>query len=83
VLRNLLRLMDEMPVWAQLVVAALLVLYAVASVYGRIDTRFGSKIFSRIPERELRTNMGHIFQYTVMPVIVCLGFLFVLIARHS
>ena len=72
---------DQMPPWAQILVGVFLVVYSILSIYGRIKPRFGKKIFSKIPEAEIRTNTGHIIGYTVIPVIVTAGYFFLLCNR--
>lgn len=82
-LRQLSEMLDGMPVWAQIAVAAALVLYSIASIYGRIDTRFGAKLFSKVPPHEIRTNQSHLFAYTGVPLAVTIGYLILLWARYS
>jgi hypothetical protein len=60
-LADLPTMVDQMPGWAQIVVGILLVVFSLASIYGRVNVDFGSKIFSRIPKEELKSNIGHIF----------------------
>ncbi len=80
-LEQLSRLYDSMPIWLRVVVGLFLVGFSFASVYGRIDTRFGRSLFSRIPESEIRSDVGHILGYTVVPVLVTLGFAALVITR--
>ncbi len=82
-LRQLNTLLDGMPPWAQFALAGFLVLYAVVSIYGRINTKFGAKVFSKIPEREIRTNVSHIVSYTIVPVVVCIGYLVLLASKWA
>jgi hypothetical protein len=82
-LRRLNQLLESMPVWAQILVAVFLTAFAVATIYGRIDPAIGRRLFSRIPTEEIRTNVGHIIQYTVIPVIVWIGFLVLLASHHG
>lgn len=78
-LRQLEALVGQLPVWGQILLAAFLVLFSVASVYGRINPRFGAKVFSRIPEDQIQTNVFHIVWYTVFPVVATLLLLTVLL----
>jgi len=71
-LRNLPTLVEQMPFWAQILVGALLVMMTVSSIYGRINVGFGNKIFSRASEETIRSDIGHIIQYTVIPVAATL-----------
>ena len=82
-LYQLENMVHQWPLWAQLGAGAFLVVYSVASVYGRINPRFGIKIFSRVPEAEIRTNKGHIISYTVVPVIVTVGYALILLRLYS
>ncbi len=79
-LRNLPVLVDQMPGWAQILVGIVLVSFALASIYGRINPDFGIKIFSRIPKENIRSNIGHIIQYTVMPIVVTIVYLWAWLA---
>ena len=74
-------LVDSLPSWGQIVLALFLVTFSVLSVYGRINTRFGGKIFSKIPESEIRSNLFHIFRYTIVPVSITLGYLALLLKK--
>lgn len=82
-LRQLSQLLESMPVWAQILVAVFLTAYAIASIYGRVNIAVGRHVFSKIPPEEIRTNTGHIIQYTVIPVIVWVGFLVLLASHHG
>jgi len=82
-LRQLSEMLDTMPVWARFAVAGALVLYSIVSVYGRIDVRFGAKVFSKIPPNEIRTNQSHVFAYTGVPLAVTVGYLILLWARYT
>ena len=75
-------LVDGLPPWGQIVLALCLVAFSVLSVYGRINTRFGGKIFSKIPDSEIRTNSFHILRYTIIPVIITLGYLTLLLKKY-
>ena len=81
ILRQLEAQIDQMPQWAQILVGVFLVVYSILSIYGRINPRVGKKVFSKIPEAEIRTNKGHIIGYTVIPVIVTIGYFFLLCSR--
>jgi heat shock protein HslJ len=48
------------------------------SIYGRINLRFGAKIFSKIHPHEIRTNQAHILSYTGIPLTVTIGYLLLL-----
>ncbi len=80
--QQLQQLIDQIPPWGQIAIAILLVLYSILSIYGRINTRVGAKVFSKIPESEIRTNKVHIVSYTIIPVIVTVGYLYLLSQRH-
>ena len=82
-LRQLSEMLDSMPTWAQLALGAGLLAYSIAAIYGRMNVELGTKIFSRIPPEEIRTNKGHILQYTVIPVAVAVGYLLLLLAKYS
>jgi hypothetical protein len=79
--RNLERLFDGLSPTLRLVIAAALVAFSLASIYGRINTRCGAKIFSKVPEQEIRSNRWHPVRYTVIPVLVTAGFLSLLATR--
>lgn len=81
-LRQLEALIDQMPLWGQIAVGAFLVIYSILSVYGRINPSLGRKVFSKIPESEIRTNKPHIMGYTVIPVLVTIGYLILLINKY-
>lgn len=82
-LRQLAQILDSFPVWLQFAVAVALVAYSAAAVYGRINVGFGAKVFSKIPPDEITTNTGHIVQYTIIPVIITVGYLVLLAAKYS
>lgn len=82
-LRQLSNLLGVLPVWAQVAIALFLVSFSVVTVYGRMNVDFGAKVFSRVPKEEIRTDKGHIFEYTVVPVIVTAGYLILLFARYA
>ena len=66
ILRELEQWNATLPVWGQALIFIALVLFSVLSVYGRINTGFGAKLFSRVSEDQIRSNIGHIVQYTVI-----------------
>ena len=72
-----------MPVWLQVAIAIGLVAYSFVSVYGRINLQFGAKAFSKIPESEIRENKAHIIQYTVIPLLVTVGYLGLLVTKYT
>lgn len=80
-LRQLSQFIEVMPLWGIIAIAAFLVAYTASSIYGRFNTRFGVKIFSKIPASEIQSNVSHIIQYTVIPTIVTVGFFVMLLAR--
>lgn len=82
-LRQLAQMLDSMPTWAQFAIAAGLLLYSFAAIYGRLNLDFGAKVFSKIPRDEIKTNMGHILRYTILPTLVTIGYLLLLIAKYS
>jgi hypothetical protein len=82
-LRQLSTILDALPVWCQILIAAGLVVYAIVSLYARINVTFGARVFSKVPSDQIRTNVPHIIRYTVAPVIVTIGYLVMLIARHT
>lgn len=79
-LRQLIEMFNTIPRPVQFVIAAALVAFSLASLYGRINTRFGAKVFSRVEESQIRRNVGHILQYTVVPIIVTAAFVALLVA---
>ena len=81
-LRQLEGLIEGWPLWAQLLVGAALLAFSVASIYGRINPSFGVKVFSKVPEDQIRTNWVHIIGYTIVPVIVTIGYALVLYSKH-
>jgi len=82
-LRQLSELLDSMPVWVQFAIAAGLIAYSFVSVYGRFNLQFGAKAFSNIAKNEIRENKAHIFQYTVIPLIVTIGYLVLLAVKYA
>ena len=82
-LNQLSRMIGDMPVWVQIGIAIFLTAYSLASIYGRLNPKFGKYIFSKIPPEQIQTNSGHIFQYTVIPCVVWLGYLALLAVHHK
>ena len=82
-LQQLSQLLDSMPAPVQILIAIGLIAYSFVAVYGRFNLDFGAKAFSQIPRDEIRTNTGHVIQYTIIPVIVTVGYLLLLIAKYS
>lgn len=81
-LRQLSETLESIPVWGQILICLFLVGYSFVSIYGRINTKFGAKAFSRIPEDRIRKDKGHIFQYTIIPAVVTIGFLIMVFLHH-
>jgi hypothetical protein len=82
-LRQLAELLDVMPAWAQFAIAAGLLAYSFATIYGRMNVEFGAKLFSKVPRDQIRTNPAHILQYTIIPVGVTIGYLLLLFSKYS
>ncbi len=82
-LRQLQGLVDQMPLWGQVLVGIGLLVYSVLSIYGRMNPNFGKKIFSKIPAEEIRTNKIHIIGYTIIPVVVTIGYLILLGLKYG
>ena len=81
-LRQLEGLIEGWPLWGQILLGVALLAYSVLSIYGRFNTTLGSKIFSKIPEEEIRTNWIHIIGYTIVPVIITVGYFLLLYSKH-
>ncbi len=81
-LRQLESLFETMPPWAQWAVGAFLLLFSIASVVGRFSPAIGAKVFSRIPPERLRKDVGHILAYTVVPLLVTVGYLVLLVGAQ-
>ena len=82
-LRQLSTILDGLPLWGQILIAVGLVLYSTVSLYGRINVKFGDKLFSKVASDRIRTNTSHILRYTLIPAIVTIGYLLLLIAKHT
>ncbi len=76
-------MVEELPLWGQILLGLFLGAYSILSVYGRFNPGFGKKLFSKIPESEIRTNKIHILGYTVIPVIVTVGYFFLLFNKYA
>ena len=81
-LRQLEGLIEGWPLWAQLLVGVALLAFSLASIYGRFNPSFGAKVFSKIPEDQIQSNWAHIIGYTIIPVIVTIGYAFILYSKH-
>lgn len=64
------------PLWAQVVMGVVLLVVALGSVYGRINRRFGAKVFTKIPPEEIRTNWAHIAKYTIAPLFAAAYYIY-------
>ncbi|MFC1705194.1 hypothetical protein ACFL59_00045 [Planctomycetota bacterium] len=82
-LQQVQQLIDQLPGWAQLLVGALLVAFSVVSIYARVNTRFGARVFSRVPPERLRTNYLHVVQYTLTPVLVTIVYVGLLFTART
>jgi len=82
-LHQLSQMLDTLPVWGQVLIAIGLVAYSILAIYGRINLKFGEKAFSKIPGDQIRSNVPHIIQYTVIPVFVTIGYLTLLVAKYT
>ncbi len=82
-LRQLEGLIEGLPPWGQVLLGLFLGAYSILSVYGRFNPGVGKKLFSKIPESEIRTNKIHILGYTVIPVIVTVGYFFLLFNKYA
>jgi len=72
---RLIHLKDSMSPGLKIFLGIWFVGMSILSVYARINTKFGAKIFTKVPENELRTNMWHITEYTIIPIIVTIFYL--------
>ena len=82
ILRQLEGLIDGLPPWGQVLLGMALLAYSGLSIYGRVNVSVGKKIFSKVPEDQIRTNWVHIIGYTVVPVIVTVGYSLLLYTKH-
>lgn len=79
---NLSLVFETMPVPAQVFVGMFLLFFAGASLYARINTKFGATVFPGFPEERLRTDKLHILAYTGIPVFLALFFFSLLATYH-
>lgn len=82
IIRQLSQQLDSIPVWAQFAIAFGLIVYSCISVYARVNPTFGAKAFSRIAEDEIRHNKVHILRYTIVPLIVTVGYIGLLATKY-
>lgn len=82
ILRQLEGLIDGLPPWGQILLGVALLAYSILSIYGRVNVSVGKKIFSKVPEDQIRSNWVHIIGYTVVPVIVTAGYYLLLYTKH-
>lgn len=80
-IHQLEQFIDQIPPWGQFLIALFLLVFSILSLYGRYNTKVGSKVFSKIPADQIRSNWGHIIGYTIIPIIVTVGY-FVLLAER-
>jgi hypothetical protein len=80
-LRQLRMFVDTMPYWAQILFGVLLIAVSIVMVYGRINTEFGKKIFTKIPESEIRTNIIHILEYTIIPILITILYFYLMLTN--
>ncbi len=64
-----------MPEWLRLSVAVALVTYTAASLWARIDLRFGRKLYRRASRRRLRRDPWHILRYSILPAAITFAYL--------
>ena len=77
IFRQLKDLMPALPLEFKIVLGLFFLLISVISVYGRINLNFGMNVFSRVRNREeIRKNAWHIFQYTLIPVLVTIYYFY-------
>jgi hypothetical protein len=67
-LRQFSTIVDTLPVWGQILIAVGVVVYAIISLYARINVKFRARVFSKVPSDQIRTNVRHIIRYTAAPV---------------
>ena len=73
---------ETMPLAAQFFVGLVLLAFAGASVYSRINLKFGAAVFPGYPPERLRTDKIHIIAYTGIPVFLALMFFGLLGTYH-
>ena len=74
---------EGLPFWGQMSLLAFLALLSILSIYGRINVDFGAKCFSRISKEQIRSSKIHIFQYTVLPIIATLFYIWLLSQQYN
>ncbi len=67
----------------QVGIAVLMTVLSLASIYRRFNTSAGKVLFARLPPEQIQSSIGHIFQYTVIPCVVWIGFLILLALHHK
>lgn len=80
--KNLSLVFDTMPVPAQIFVGLFLLAFACASLYARLNLKFGAAVFPGYPPEKLRTDKLHIIAYTGIPVFLALFFFGLLATYH-
>ncbi|MDF1657389.1 MAG: hypothetical protein P1U58_07240 [Verrucomicrobiales bacterium] len=79
---NLSLVFDTMPVPAQIFVGLFLLAFAGASLYARLNLKFGATVFPGFPPEKLRTDKLHIIAYTGIPVFLAVFFFSLLVTYH-
>ena len=69
--RNLTKHVETLPLWAQIAFGLALLSFTLVSIYGRVNLKVRARVFSKVPEDEIRTDWSHIIRYTVVPAVVC------------
>ena len=82
-LNDLIANTQNLPMWGQMLIAFGLICFSCVSLYGRINLEFGEKIFAKIPKQKIRSNVGHIFMYTVSPIGVTIGYIAFLLKQYG
>ncbi len=81
--RSLRHLVDEvgsMPEWLRWTLLVLLCTYSLASLYARINLRFGRKMYRRANRYRLRRDPLHILRYTILPLAITYAYVRALFA---
>ena len=60
------------PLCLRVSVTCVVCAFALLSLWGRFNLNVGEKIFSRLRREEIRTNWGHIVNYTIAPLFVAI-----------
>lgn len=81
--QGLLIVNDKVPHWGQMIIALALLIFSLLSLYGRLDLRVGSRLFKKTPDHEIRTNVGHIIRYTIVPLILTVFYFILLVSGGS